>query len=219
MTELERVKRDIIQLMEQYNRKYPDCDLNSYEMGCLAKELHLKYEIFDGASKMVFVPFNTNFVIKVAYGDWYNTLEVDEATLEAELYEGAKSKGIECFFPETYVAFTWNNLNFVYQKKYTASEYDRRNFHYHTRRNVPTVRSKVIHKAEEEYYKTQGEFGYFRDFHAGWWSLAISAHGKKRIKKLMEFIRLNQINDLHASNLGYCGNRPVIIDFSGYHRN
>ena len=40
--------------------------------------------------------------------------------------------------------------------------------------------------------------------------------GEEILKQLDRFIDTYDINDLHTSNVGYIGNRPVLIDYSGY---
>ena len=40
--------------------------------------------------------------------------------------------------------------------------------------------------------------------------------GEEILKQLDRFIDTYGINDLHTSNVGYIGNRPVLIDYSGY---
>lgn len=55
------------------------------------------------------------------------------------------------------------------------------------------------------------------DIHDSFWlGDAIAYYGEKIFQKLMSFIKDNEINDLHGGNIGYIGERPVLIDYSGY---
>ena len=57
-----------------------------------------------------------------------------------------------------------------------------------------------------------------RELNPLWASMAIVLYGKRKCKALCKFIIENSINDLHYSNIGYLKDKPIILDFSGYHR-
>ena len=44
----------------------------------------------------------------------------------------------------------------------------------------------------------------------------IDYHGEEKFLEFLEFINENCINDLHWSNIGYIGDRPVLVDYSGF---
>lgn len=56
----------------------------------------------------------------------------------------------------------------------------------------------------------------FYMFNIEWLSDAFHYYGEKMFHKLLEFIRTVGINDLHDGNIGYIGNRPVLIDYSSF---
>ena len=51
-----------------------------------------------------------------------------------------------------------------------------------------------------------------------WTARAYQIYGKKFMKKFAELTNTYGINDLHQGNTGYLNNRPVLLDFAGYHR-
>lgn len=56
----------------------------------------------------------------------------------------------------------------------------------------------------------------FYMFNIEWLSDAFHYYGEKMFHKLLEFIRTVGINDLHDGNIGYIGNRPVLVDYSSF---
>ena len=56
----------------------------------------------------------------------------------------------------------------------------------------------------------------FYMFNLEWLSDAFHYYGEKVFHKLLEFIRTVGINDLHDGNIGYIGNRPVLVDYSSF---
>ena len=47
--------------------------------------------------------------------------------------------------------------------------------------------------------------------------LLIEYYGENRVNQLVEFLSEVGISDLHSSNVGICANRPVLFDYSGYY--
>ena len=44
----------------------------------------------------------------------------------------------------------------------------------------------------------------------------INYYGKGKVRTLCEFLFENRLNDFHSSNVGFIGDRPVLIDYSGF---
>lgn len=47
--------------------------------------------------------------------------------------------------------------------------------------------------------------------------LLVDYYGEERVNQLVEFLSEVGISDLHTSNVGICANRPVLFDYSGYY--
>ena len=173
-----------------------------------------EYRVCDGASKLCIVPKCSNFVIK-----WSTSCSseegYDEAYDEVLIYQRAVKAGLEMFFPKTEVFCIHNGVIFVIQEKIDFSTSDipmskENRYTYKTR----TVSPAIIDKMDNCFFQMKRG----RTLNPLWASMAIVLYGKRRCKALCKFIVENDINDLHGSNIGYLKDKPIILDFSGYHR-
>lgn len=169
------------------------------------------FHISDGASKICFVFHNTNFVLK------WSTNDDGEAMQEVYYYEEAKLARLAQFFPKTEHFFSYNGVDFVVQEKVQMQAGDvwgdsavRFN------RIAKTVSPKMVDKVQKDLNKVTG---YTRHINTLWIACVLSLYGKKATKALCKFVQEHDINDLHGSNVGFMNNKPIILDFSGYHRN
>ena len=174
-----------------------------------------EYQVYDGASKMCIVPKHADFVVKWSTAYCANEEDYDEAYEEVLIYQKATKAGLEMFFPKTEVLCTVNGVVFVVQEKIDFSALNTpRNKESKYIYKTKTVSPAIIDKIDT----------CFQSIHRGrsidttWASMAIVIYGKRKCKTLCKFVIENGINDLHSSNIGYLRDRPVILDFSGYHR-
>ncbi|MGN0728570.1 hypothetical protein [Treponema sp.] len=174
-----------------------------------------EYRVHDGASKLCIVPKHADFVIK-----WSTTCltvgDYDEAYDEVLIYQKAIKAGLEMFFPKTEVLCIVNGVIFVVQEKIDFSVLNtpsskENKYEYKTR----TASRVIIDKMDTCFCSIARG----RDLDETWASMAIVVYGKKKCKALCKFVIENGINDLHRSNIGYLKDKPIILDFSGYHRN
>ena len=174
-----------------------------------------EYRVCDGASKICIVPKNADFVIKWSTSCLSNEEGYDEAYDEVLIYEKAVRAGLEMFFPKTEILCTIGGINFVVQEKIDFSALNTpRNkeskYIYKTR----TVSPAIIDKIDTCFQSIRRG----RSIDTTWASMAIVIYGKRKCKTLCKFVIENGINDLHLSNIGYLKDKPIIMDFSGYHR-
>lgn len=173
-----------------------------------------EYRVCDGASKLCIVPKHSNFVIKWSISCSFEE-GYDEAYDEVFIYQRAVKAGLEMFFPKTEVFCTYNGVIFVIQEKTDFSTYDipmsKENRYSHKTR---TVSPAIVEKMDNCFYQMRRG----RELNPLWASMAIVLYGKRKCKALCRFIIENDINDLHGSNIGYLKDKPIILDFSGYHR-
>ena len=174
-----------------------------------------EYRIQEGATKLCIVPKNADFVIKWSITYYDDSDDWDEALEEVFIYNKAVKAGLEMFFPKTEVFCTVNGITFVIQEKIDFSALNTPNskenkYKYQTR----TVSSIIVEKMDNCFYQMKRG----RELDPLWASMAIVLYGKRKCKTLCKFITENNINDLHLSNIGYLRNKPIILDFSGYHR-
>ena len=167
--------------------------------------------VSDGASKICFVFKNKPFVIK------WSTYGYKEAMEEVEIYNRAMAQNLAKFFPKTAFLIRVNGVDFVAQEKIDkavsdCSRQDVQKF----QRIAKTATDKIVFKIEREFGRAGN--GYHRSLDHNWAKMAIVLYGKHACKALCEFVVANSINDLHGRNIGYKNGRPIILDFSGYHR-
>ena len=174
-----------------------------------------EYRIQEGATKLCIVPKNADFVIKWSITYYEDSDDWDEALEEVSIYNKAVEAGLGMFFPKTEVFCVVNGITFVIQEKIDFSALNTPNskeskYKYQTR----TVSPIIIEKMDNCFYQMKRG----RELNPLWASMAIVLYGKRKCKALCKFIIENSINDLHYSNIGYLKDKPIILDFSGYHR-
>ena len=174
-----------------------------------------EYWIQEGATKLCIVPKNADFVIKWSTTCYDISDDWDEALEEVSIYNKAIEAGLGMFFPKTEVFCTINGVTFVIQEKIDFSAFNTPNskadrYAYQTK----TVSPAVVEKMDNCFCSLYRG----RNLDYTWASMAIVLYGKRKCKTLCKFIIENNINDLHLSNIGYLRNKPIILDFSGYHR-
>lgn len=174
-----------------------------------------EYQIHDGASKLCIVPKHADFVIKWSTTCYELSDDWDEALDEVSIYNKAVEAGLGMFFPKTEVFCVIDGITFVIQEKIDFSALNTPNnkadrYAYQTRTISPAIVEKMSDCFSRLYRGRNLDFT--------WASMAIVLYGKKKCKALCRFVIENEINDLHRSNIGYLKNKPIILDFSGYHR-
>ena len=174
-----------------------------------------EYRIQEGATKLCIIPKNADFVIKWSITYYDASDDWDEALEEVSIYNKAVEAGLEMFFPKTEVFCVVNGITFVIQEKIDFSALNTPNskadrYAYQTK----TVSPAIVEKMDNCFCSLYRG----RSLDHTWASMAIVLYGKRKCKTLCKFIVENDINDLHLSNIGYLKNKPIILDFSGYHR-
>ena len=165
-------------------------------------ENEVKYNY--GASKHCLIFKNYDFVIKWSKDDR------KDAMMEVEYYEEAKKEGIAMLFPHTEFFGEINGIQYVLQEKidFTVNEmpYMKKRKY---KRITQTVSNSICRKA----------YNKLPDPRTGnlWIEMIISIYGKKVCKKFCEFAVKYNINDMHQRNAAYKNDKPILLDFSGYH--
>ena len=188
-----------------------------------------------GASKLVILPFGEDFVIKIPFNGTYCDDEIDYETGEV-LSEGRW----ECFTSEEYYS---ENMDF--DGNYCGREADISDiataedleecfaitecvgrcgdYLIYKQARATTILADVLdeksdslsleeRKSIRDKCNNMGVYG----FNIYWLKDFLEFFGEEILKQLDRFINTYGINDLHTSNVGYIGNRPVLIDYSGY---
>lgn len=174
-----------------------------------------EYLVQEGATKLCIIPKNADFVIKWSISYYDISDDWDEALEEVSIYNKAVEAGLGMFFPKTEVFCIVNGITFVIQEKIDFSALNTPNrkadrYAYQTR----TVSPAIVEKMNDCFCSIHRG----RNLDDTWASMAIVLYGKRKCKALCQFITQHEINDLHLANIGYLRNKPIILDFSGYHR-
>lgn len=78
---------------------------------------------------------------------------------------------------------------------------------------------KIIQFEVDEQKKEKGYSGIDFRFSSITWAIhAFKYYGEQDFKQLMHFLRVHKVNDLHESNVGFIGEKPVLVDYSGFGR-
>ena len=188
-----------------------------------------------GASKLVILPFGEDFVIKIPFNGTYCDDEIDYETgevlsegawehftseeyysenmefdgnycgREADISDIATAEDLEECFAITECVGRCGDYLIYKQARATAILAD-----------ILDEKSDSLSAEERNSIRDKCDsMGVYR-FNVYWLNDFLEFFGEEILKQLDRFIDTYGINDLHTSNVGYIGNRPVLIDYSGY---
>ena len=185
----------------------------------------LKYHYEYGATKLVIMLPDCDFVIKIpfsgSYQEFYQdrtddyeeeyvefenadfeTCEWDYCKTEVNRYNLAKNVGIEKYFAKTECIGMVNNYPiYIQQKAEIFAE-------------VKDLNSYSEEKKSSTREKCDKEDLWC--FNECWLSDLLDYCGDKIFSFFMSFIKDNDFDDLHSSNIGYINGVPVLVDYSGF---
>ena len=159
-------------------------------------------KIYSGTSKIIFdVDASKDFIYKISKDNSY------ACETEYNLYKLAEEQGLEIFFVPL---IKISNNAFIQKKVQTYAE-----FRYEGREL----------KSDAAFVREINQFcesiGYNCEADRRWlYSVYLSTNNDiSVVKRLLYFLKINNINDLHNENIGFNleTNAPVIFDYAGYH--
>lgn len=195
----------------------------------MPSELSRFVETFaSGASKRVALFYDCDYVLKWnRVSEETGNYDFDEAGEEARLYSEAVKCELGEIFPETFILMTnTNGVCFTIQKRIDFC-YDDYQYLENERTNcgkyqlLGCLLEKVFKEVRKE--ELDNAFAIWRKYSdraicTDWIALVVYFFGMQFFLNLMNFCGENAINDLHCSNIGFLNNKPIILDFCGYHR-
>lgn len=175
-----------------------------------------------GASKLVLIPFDTPFVIKIPftgyhlgfYEDFVNAnydkrFFYDYCLTEVLTYKAAKKIKLDNFFAKERIIGNINSTNIYIQEKIEP---------YSIVFGKSSTPIKTTPEDLNNFDNLLYEFdGISMDIPEDWLLSAMLYHGKAKTSRFIDFIQENRINDLHEENVGFIEDKPVIFDYSGYY--
>lgn len=176
-----------------------------------------------GASKLVFMPPESKFVIKIPFRgqnecvfgendellDYKDFCEFsgardgwDYCHTELIIYNSAEEKELDQCFAKTSL------IGKV--KGYPIYQQEKAKIFGHTCNESEYSKEKT--GSTEKKCKELD----VNNFNSCWLSDFIDYYGNELFVKFMLFLKEMRINDLHRDNLGYINGRPVLVDYSGF---
>ena len=177
-----------------------DCDIENMIEDIEERD----YQVYAGATKVVIVPAETDYVIKATleYDSDGDTIDFDYCEREYNVYKAAVEAGIGGLFAKTEYLGTINGFKVFAQER--LDSYD----------NLDTTNYNESKRGRYSSSYSR-EVGICDSLSEG----IISVYGTDIYEKFVEFCQLKNINDLHEGNFIGLDGAPIIYDFSGYHGN
>lgn len=194
-----------------FDGQLTDSNFHSKVIKNLPEDFKYKYAI--GATKLCIIPENEKYVIKIPFNGesgLFNGLEKffyatkddryrwDYCLEEVLVYNLAKLERVHDAFCKTrMIGFVKEHPIYIQQK-------------------AEIFKSK---KGKEHFNHFSDEYCDRYDFYCfntEWIADAIKYYGTKKFNQIMIFLKNNNIEDLHDENIGYIGEKPVLIDYSNY---
>lgn len=202
------------------------------------------YDYHYGATKIVFILPDKNFVIKIPFSGCYVDKEIETKTekgakykwissyskftgaqspmmtegdewdycqVECDIYALAKEEAVEDFFAKT------ECIGFIHDYPIYVQEIAKIYKDIYPSRETEETEYRKKY-TEEDYEKIDSlcynhNYNYFNMY---WLCDAFKYYGEIKGEEFLQFIKNVRVEDLHKANIGYIGDRPVIIDYSGF---
>ena len=174
------------------------------------------YCINYGCSKLVIIPPNTDYVIKIpfladeSYGEFcsatypiHNSHGWDYCASECEWYYVAALHGIKDFFAKSEYVFSYNDYVKIYVQEKCKIYNGAR--HTHSKEERFTVLNK-LHSIKCQ--NTHLDLDFLVEL--------FKYYSETEIQKFLIFTERN-LSDLHNANVGFRYGRPVLVDYSGFY--
>ena len=214
---------------------------NFYDTGEMEIDAPFDYDYASGITKAVIMPYDESFVIKLPFKGSYEDLydendeivdtfvefnvpnlsesshSTDYCARELYLYHKAKqAKVSEVLIKNTYIG-TINDEPVYIQPRvttfhgYYADVFDDNDIDesaVHTKDEINSM-IKSCEKSRYTYYSCNRLFNM-------WLVDVRNYYGEKRFVNILNFIE-DYLDDLHTENIGYLGDKPIILDYAGFY--
>lgn len=180
------------------------------------------FEYRYGATKMVIIPSNLPFVIKIPFTGLceYNKFRLfshgggkekwNYCELENELYNHIKKNHFEHVFLNNVKIGEKEGIPIYIQRKidYTIREFNKKS---------KMTDEEIAEEGERISDSLKSNRYYYIGTQSLWFKSLIKKYGIKYTESFLKFIRDDfHISDLHNENLGFINGDPVIIDYAGF---
>ena len=164
-------------------------------------------EFHCGASRWCITFPDEPTVIKIP-DIWENQLNYCD--IEVRNYQAAKDYGIaKVLLPCEFYCRLPNRLELYLQPKYDCSMYDARKSEKYCDYLVKAQkRGKEFDKLYDDIEAKVSAYD--------WFTYLFVRYGKRFCQNFAEWLQDYHVNDLHASNVDFLHNKPIILDYAGY---
>lgn len=226
----------ILELFKYCDFDYLNCDtVDEDVLNYLPKDFDYTWSV--GASKIAIIPNKEDYVIKLPlkgkyYGeeeeeDFENfdrfyvpglpeSHEYDHCARELELYSKAKKEHVSSILlKNTYIGEVGGEPVYIQKKAVTFCNYYKKEID--DDEKLKSVHTKEEAESMKRSYKKSNVWIRNTGNRFNVWLIDVHKYyGEKQFIKILQFID-NYIDDLHSGNIGYIGDRPVIIDYASFY--
>ena len=157
--------------------------------------------IAGGASKVAFWTDESDSVFKMGF----NKLRCDYCGLEAEYFAEAKRLGLDEFFAGTEFVMYCNGIR-IYKAERAEVSFEKLSSDLFDKLKSDGMDESTIYDTIDEADSCCEFINWLLPYYTN----------EDKVNELFDFLNENSINDLHSGNIGYIGDRIVLIDYSGY---
>ncbi len=196
---------EVIRLMNQtFTNRVIDYD----ELEEFASDLGLCFSC--GETRFCIFDHSWDVVLKIPR---FDNVRDDYSAIEVENYKNACKLGLERIFLECGLLTNLDcDCPIYWQVKFSCS-HAQLNY----RKNKKEREKVEKHRHCPIYVKVKHQMPSDRAYRDEWLCRAYQLYGKQFFKQLCVFLKENSIGDLHQENVGWKDNKPIILDFAGYH--
>lgn len=196
--------------------EFKDGVIDWQDFETIMKKHHLHWD--NGASRFCIYLDTENYVLKIPRKRHKDSF--DYCTVELDVYEKAKIKKIEnLFLPLEKVATLSTGLTIYKQQKFTCdwSEYVYGSYADDWANNLEMEFRLQPKRKRELIYLLKDSFYCGSTIDITWLYWTCKTYGYWFCRRFAKWTRDNKINDLHNNNIGVLNDKPIIIDYAGYH--
>lgn len=162
-------------------------------------------KINHGSTKLAIIVDGAPFIFKI---NKKGASAYDYCRLEADTYLNAKAEGYECYFAQMEYLLSFGDIEVYIQEK--VDVFDQGEYIFSCEGDYSDEHYNLIEEISENY--CSGDcvpLDWMADFTA--------YYSDAELDDFFYFLDNHNINDLHDSNIGYIGTRPVVFDYSGWY--
>lgn len=192
---------------------FADCPADDEEIESRLNNMPTYFEWANGETRYAIWYKDWDFVLKIPR---YNYCENNYCEIECQHYESAKQYGVDkiCLPIELFHTNKYG-VQFYKQTRYTFDSVDafrnRHYGHYLAKRHLPkSDYTSLSYKIRRHAYDGHR-------INEKWMARVLQLYGKKFCRSFEEWTYANEINDLHDGNTGWLNNKPILLDYAGYH--